>query len=109
MNLTNVVKQLQQERARAAKEVERFDAALAALNGSANQRGAGSRRLSAAARARIAQAQRARWAKFRGTSQPAAAMSSPQKRTLSSAARKRIAATQRARWAKFNAAKKKAA
>jgi hypothetical protein len=32
--LTNVVRQLQQARARTAKELQRLDAALAALNGS---------------------------------------------------------------------------
>ena len=106
-NLGNVVRQLQQERARAQREVERFDAALAALNGSANHRGGSRGHLSAAGKARIAEAQRARWAKARGNAQPAAAKASPQKRTLSSAARKRIAAAQRARWSKFKAAKAK--
>jgi hypothetical protein len=107
--LGNVVRHLQQERARAQKEVERFDAALAALNGSANHRGGRRGHLSAAGKARIAQAQRARWAKVRGQAQPAVPKSSPRKRTLSSAARRRIAAAQRARWAKLKAAKKKAA
>ena len=111
-DLRNVVRQLQQERVRAAKEVASLDAALAALNGSHGVRGNGRGRLSAAARARIAAAQRARWAKFHSKAQgqatsPMATKSIPQKRTLSAAARKRIAAAQRARWAKFKAGKEK--
>jgi hypothetical protein len=101
-NLTGVVRQLQQERARAAKEVEQLDVALAALNGG----GTGRRgRLSAAARARIAAAQRARWAKLRSNAQPKTNITTPKRRTMSVAARKKIAAAQRARWAKSKAAK----
>jgi hypothetical protein len=62
--LASIVQQLQQERAR-------IDAALQALTGVSNNRGArgtarmGRRALSAAARRRIAAAQRARWAKWK--------------------------------------------
>jgi exonuclease VII small subunit len=59
--LASIVQQLQQERAR-------IDAALRALTGATNQTGAtrtGRRTLSAAARQRIAAAQRKRWAKFK--------------------------------------------
>ncbi len=67
-NLTGVVIQLRKARARARKQVDRLDAALAALNG-------GSRRprrtLSVAARRRIAAAQRARWAKVRAAKKAA--------------------------------------
>jgi hypothetical protein len=108
-NLTSVVKQLQQERTRAAREVDRLDAALAALNGSHRVRTGGRGRLSAAARARIAATQRARWAKARAGAGAKATIVSPKKRILSAAARKRIAAAQRARWAKFKAAKGKKA
>jgi len=52
--------------------------------------------MSAAGRARIAAAQRARWAKVKGM---------PKKRTMSASARRKIAAAQRARWAKVKAAK----
>jgi hypothetical protein len=63
---------------------------------------------SAATRARMAAAQRARWAaKNNGASEPAtvhAAESSPKKkRTMSAEARARIAAAQKARWAKKKA------
>ena len=63
--LASIVQQLQQERAR-------IDAALQALTGAvSNNRGTsgtartGGRTLSAAARKRIAAAQRARWAKWK--------------------------------------------
>jgi hypothetical protein len=64
------------------------------------------RRISAAGRARIAAAQRARWARFKQ-----AKVSKP-KRNLSQTARNKIAAGQRLRWAKAKAqqqAQKKAA
>jgi hypothetical protein len=111
--LAGVVRQLKIERTRASKEVERLDAALAALNGSfGNSYGkrAGIRpRLSAAARARIAAAQRARWAKLRGSvGQVKSATGKRPRRALSAAARKKIAAAQRARWARIKAGKKAA-
>jgi hypothetical protein len=59
--LASIVQQLQQQRAR-------IDAALRALTGATNHTGAtrtGRRTLSAAARQRIAAAQRKRWAKFK--------------------------------------------
>ena len=88
-NMSGVVLQLKGERERAQNEVQRIDAALAAL-GSVSSNGA-SRTMSAAARKRISLAQKKRWAKQR-TAKP--------KRTISAAGRKRIAAAQRARWAK---------
>ena len=64
------------------------------------------RRLSAAARQRIAEAQRKRWAAVRGTSEPVArkAGAAP-KRKMSAAAKKRIADAARKRWAAFRAGK----
>ena len=63
--------------------------------------------MSAAGRARLIAAQKARWAKVRAakaaTGQPAAPKKA--KRTMSAAARARIAAAQKARWAKVKAAK----
>ena len=112
-NLAGVVQQLRKERDQAARTVERLDAALAALTGvSGKGRRTGSR-LSAAARARIAAAQRARWAKVRAnggqSAQRPKVVSMPKKKTMSAAARRRIAAAQRARWAKVKAAQKKSA
>jgi hypothetical protein len=66
MDIATVVRQLRSERRRAANEVERLDAAIAALGGSTYGRRNGDSRMSAAARERIAAAQRARWEKVRG-------------------------------------------
>ena len=58
-DLSAVVVQLKQER-------DKLDRAIAALSGiTSNGGGSGRRKLSAAARERIAAAQRARWAKFK--------------------------------------------
>ena len=63
--LIGVVQQLKAERNRAAKEVERLDEALAALDGSYGKRAGRGSRMSAAGRARIVAAQKARWAKVK--------------------------------------------
>lgn len=109
-NLAGVVQQLKKERDQAARTVERLDAALAALSGSSERKTGSRNRLSAAARARIAAAQRTRWAKVRAndtTKQNPVSM--PKKKTMSASARRKIAAAQRARWARVRAAQKKAA
>ncbi len=75
--LQRAVKELQSERNRLEKELDRVNAALSALS-SLNSRGRGrrraagrratvrpQRRMSASARRRIAAAQKARWAKLR--------------------------------------------
>ena len=107
-NLTGVVRLLKKEQDRLTGELRGIAAALAAF-GHTYAKGTGTRKLSAAARARIAAAQRKRWAKVRedaGTQNKVASIRS--KRTLSASARKRIAAAQRARWAKVKAGKKTA-
>ena len=72
------------------------------------------RRMSAAGRARIAAAARARWARLRaekgtgGLSSTASSSTSPgakPKRTMSPAARRKIAEAQKARWSKIRAAR----
>jgi hypothetical protein len=82
---------------------------LSGLNGlSANSRivRKGKGRFTAAARAKMAAAQKARWAKYRsakaqtGTVKPI--------RVMSASARRRIAAAQKARWAKLRSNKKAA-
>jgi len=109
-NLAGVVQQLWKERDQAARVVERLDAALTALNGGMYGKRTGNRRhLSAAARERIAAAQRARWAKVRRNGGQKHNVVSMPKKTMSAAARKKIAAAQRARWAKVKAAQKKSA
>jgi hypothetical protein len=110
-NLAGVVQQLRKERDQAAKTVEQLDAALAALNGLASGKRTGTRtRLSLAARARIAAAQRARWAKVRRNGgQTRNVVTMPKKKTMSAAGRRKIAGAQRARWTKVKAAQKKTA
>ena len=103
-NLAGVVQLLKKEHGRLTKELQGISAALAAF-GKTYGGGTGTRRLSAAARARIAAAQRARWAKVRAGGK-GNVVTMPMKRKMSAAARKRIAAAQRARWAKVRAAKK---
>ena len=108
-NLANVVQQLRIERDRAATEVQRLDAAIAALNGAGRSRRTNRRRLSAAARARIAAAQRARWAKVRAGGSKGKVVRMPKRRTLSTASRRKIAAAQKKRWATQKANQKKPA
>jgi hypothetical protein len=114
--LVRIVKQLRVERTNLVDELKHVDAALAVLGkldgGSSYTKPR--RTLSAAARRKIAAAQKARWAKVKAGSKPAAGaakttVSTHVKRTISAAGRKRIAAAQRARWAKVRAGKKKAA
>jgi hypothetical protein len=60
-DLSAVLEQLKAERAKLDKAIE----ALSGITGKASGGRGGKRRLSAAARAKIAAAQRARWAKFK--------------------------------------------
>lgn len=63
-------------------------------------------RFSAAARAKMAEAQRRRWAKARGEEGPAESTSAAKpKRKMSAAGRKAIADATRKRWEEFRAAK----
>jgi len=104
-NLNGVVQVLKQEHERLKKQLEGVSAALAAF-GETYKNGAGThRKISSAGRARIAAAQRARWAKVRGKQGKKNAIAKPKKRTLSAAARRKIAAAQRARWAKVKKAR----
>lgn len=73
-NLAKVVAQLRQQRDEAQKQVEQLEQALAALGSidglqmparSSRKVGGKGRTMSAAARKRIAAAQRARWAKWK--------------------------------------------
>jgi phage major head subunit gpT-like protein len=118
-SLTNALQQLRAERSRAQLHVEKLDQAISvieSLNGTGVSRKSGrpTRIVSVASRRKMAQAQKARWARAGKGSQPAPAetsLSAPVKRSrkISAAGRKRIAAAARARWAKFRAANKKAA
>lgn len=68
MALNQILRSLQSQRAAAQATVDRLDRAVTALSeldGKAPGRRGGPRHMSAAARKRIADAQRARWAKIR--------------------------------------------
>ena len=108
-NLTSVLQQLRTERKQAQLHVEKLDQAISvieSLNGSGTLRQANqpARIISQASRRKMAQAQRARWARAKNGSQPVAlanpTASAPVKRTMSAAARKKISLAQKARWAK---------
>jgi len=102
-NLASIPKYLQQERNRLGAQLERLTHALSVLSGTTNR---ARRTISAAGRARIAAAQRARWAKSKG--QKVVSIATRKGRTMSVAARKRIVAAQKARWAKWRKAQEKA-
>ena len=94
----------QLKRAIAVREqIETLEQELAAILGetpATSTAGHGGRRkMSAAARAKIGAAQRARWAKQKGLVKP--------RRKMSAAARAKIAAAARARWAKAKAANRR--
>lgn len=117
MDAANIVAQLRQELAR----IDQAISALEQIGGTAPRRGRppkatqaaqpgrrGPRTMSAAARAKIAAAQRARWARQKGKTAPvkAAAKTTVLKRKpMSPAAKKKLSAMMKARWA----ARKKAA
>jgi hypothetical protein len=83
------------------KKLARILGVSAQANPAPNKR----RKMSKAARAKIAAAQRTRWAKQRGANVPKAA--AKPRRKVSAAARKRLAQVAKARWAKAKAAGKK--
>jgi hypothetical protein len=108
-NLENALKELRQKRSKAHTEIEKLDqiiSGIESLNGTVTLHKPSQpiRIISAASRRKMALAQKARWAKVRNGSQPAAAVAkttgaTPAKRTMSSASRNKIAAAVRARWA----------
>jgi hypothetical protein len=107
MDIAGVVAALRQQRTR-------IDHAIAALEGisSSGRRGrppkaistAGRQRggMSAAARKRISEAMKQRWAKWKGKSAPKKTKSRP---AMSAAARKKLSALMKARWAARKKAK----
>jgi hypothetical protein len=119
--LDNAIQQLRQDRKQAQLQVEKLDSAIVVLEGLTERSSAPASRnaaqpkrvVSAAARRRMARAQRARWAKLRKGphyARPGKPASTARgKRTLSIAARRKIAAAQRARWAQVRAQQAKKA
>ena len=122
-SLDDVLRELRQEQNQAHLEVEKLDKAISIIQGLAGKsiavatNGARPKRhMSAAGRRRIAEAQRARWAKLRKPPQPAVkanSATSPSatrpKRKLSPAGRRRIIAAAKARWARVRAQQNKKA
>jgi hypothetical protein len=76
------------------------------LHGSPATKTVKRRKMSAAERARVAAAQKARWAKVKAGKPPAKAPAKKSK--MSAAARAKIGAAQKARWARVKAEKSKA-
>ncbi len=109
-NLSGIIEQLKKERDRVQQQLSGLNAALAAFAGAYNGTGTPRRKISAKGRARIAAAQRARWAKVKGQKNTAVANGSRSvKRTMSASTRRKIAAAQRLRWAKVRAKQEKKA
>jgi hypothetical protein len=116
--LAEALQLLREEQTHAQDQVKKLDEAISAIEGIVGTRKVGSaqgpirkrRTMSAAARRKIAAAQKARWAKVKNPKPVLviASTSTSRKRTLSPAARRRIATAQRARWAKFRANRKAA-
>jgi hypothetical protein len=102
-NLSGIVSQLEVQRKQTQQELAHLDAAIAALRGLDNRKGArpkvvrtqrSGRTMTAAARRKISQTKKAWWAAKRGQT------GTRPRRTLSQVARRKIAAAQRARWAR---------
>jgi hypothetical protein len=105
-NLTSLVNQLEQERSRLTSQLAGLTNALAALNGAGKNAGRRGGTMSAAGRARIAAAQRARWAKIKGHN--VVSITARKRRKMSAAAIARIRNAQKARWAKWRKQQKSA-
>lgn len=100
----DVVGLLKKERDRLTNQLDGVSAALQAFGAAYGKKNKIRRKMSAAGRERIAEAQRQRWAKLKGKSgKTKSAAVSPKRRTISAAGRRRIAAAQRIRWAKVKA------
>ena len=116
-NLTSALQQLRAEQREAQLHVEKLGQAISvieSLNGTGTSRKTNQpkRFISAASRRKMAQAQRARWAKVRKGPHPAARAltgSAPTKRTMSAAARRRISLAQKKRWARSRGQRPKSA
>ena len=91
------------------EKIEALNTELASILGataSVSAKAPKKRGMSAAGRAAVAAAQKARWAKIK-SGKPAVKAPAKKKRTMSAAARAKIAAAAKARWAKAKAAGKK--
>ena len=101
-NISSVVSQLRDERTQVQGQLERLDQAISLLgnlNNGSRSTHEGTRNMSAASRKRIADAQKARWAKWHQQHGQNNRKTAP-KRVVSIASRRKMAAAQRARWAR---------
>ncbi|SRR6266536_1703263 len=100
-SIENIIQQLKAERDRISQAIAALESVVTGGNTrTAGRTSTGDKRIvSALARRRMAQAQRARWAKVKSQS-PAIQSKPAPKRTMSASARRKIAAAQHARWAK---------
>jgi hypothetical protein len=107
MNITNLSAQQLRQAASIKDQLANLENQLARILGAstpatspkpARKKG----KMSAAGRARIVAAQKARWAKIKGTAKPA----SRPKKKMSAAAKARLSALAKARWAKAKKAGK---
>lgn len=95
------------------EEIESLQARLASIGGrgagrppGAKGRKTGKRRMSAAGRARIAAAAKARWARYRRGAGATRVAKAPKRKRFSAAARAKLSAAAKARWAKAKASGK---
>lgn len=111
MNITRLTAEQLRHAADLVEKIGSLEAQLLKYIGGSNASPAAVPRkksnMSAAGRARIIAAQKARWAKVKA-GKKGAKPAKGKKRTMSAAARARIAAVARARWARVKAAGKKA-
>ena len=103
----DIVTLLKGERDKMARQLNGLDAAIQALSGLNSTRSAarGPKKMSAASRAKISAAQKARWAKVKG--QKVVPIGTG-KRHISAAGLARIRAATKARWARWRREKKAA-
>jgi len=104
--LNAVLSNLEQERKLISQQLQSVSNALEALRGTAKAGDSRRGTMSASGRARIAAAQRARWAKLKGQK---GGSTSPKRRKMSASSIAKIRAAQKARWAKWRREQKKAA
>lgn len=104
MNLTDLSVDQLKKAASIKEQIAKLEQELESVLGGKAGFKAKSGGMSAAARAKISAAAKARWAKVKSNQKPAKPSG---KRTMSPAAKAKIAAAARARWAKIKAAKGK--
>ena len=105
MNIANLSSQNLRRAAKLKEKIETLTSELTTILGDDTDNGVGGspkRKRSPAVRAKMAAAQRARWAKLKGNKNFALVSRKPS-RKMSEAGRARIAAAAKARWAKAKA------